>query len=359
MCNNISFTKFDKEHSVLHVNDRLHFLLTNSKRHILEQEISHGAFAIDDLCHELELRGKLGNKGTVGLQDFQLKMEIISASVMDKLVLPFRFLFNKNVMMLAFVLAFCVCSYGMWQDYILYTKNKMPLLVVSVVFVMMCIFHEIGHSSACKHYQVPVNGIGFGIAAYRPVMFADVSGAWYLTLNQRLIVNIGGIYFQLLYTSVFFLWGILSSNPLLYNLGNLLLFSVCYQFIPFFRTDGYWILSDFLSEPNLYKKSCELAKEKIISKRKRLGCKEKKYLVYFFVTEGLVAVALLWYVFFNYTYLLSIPLCTVNFVQNLSLGNFDMLLNLQMKDIWNVLFLYIICKKLLVFSISKFSKALY
>lgn len=78
----------------------------------------------------------------------------------------------------------------------------------------MCIFHEIGHSSACKYYKVPVNGVGFGVAAYRPVMFADVTGAWYLRLNQRLVVNVGGVYFQLIYTSVFFLLGYIDTESM-------------------------------------------------------------------------------------------------------------------------------------------------
>ena len=93
MCNSISFTKFNKNHSVLHVNNRMHFLMDDSKRQFLEQEISLG-LKIDDLCHELEKRGGSKNEGTFGLQNFQLKVEIISGRVMNKIVLPFRFLFN-------------------------------------------------------------------------------------------------------------------------------------------------------------------------------------------------------------------------------------------------------------------------
>lgn len=186
MYNNISFTRFDKERSVLHVNDRLHFLLDNGKRQFLEQEISSGSLAIDDLCHELEMREGSRNEKVFGLQNFQLKVELISENVMDKLVFPFCFLFNKIIMAFIVVLSLGVCFYGMCQDYAMCISDKLPLSMVLLVFIIMCIFHEIGHSCACKYYKAPVNGVGFGIAAYRPVMYADVTGAWYLMLSVEL-----------------------------------------------------------------------------------------------------------------------------------------------------------------------------
>lgn len=92
------------------------------------------------------------------------------------------------------------------------------------------------------------------------------------------------------------------------------MFSVCYQFIPFFRTDGYWILADFLNEPNLYNKSCDMVKDKIFCKKK-LGSSEKRCLAYFFITEGFVVVTLILYMFSNFTFLLSMPHYAMDFVQ--------------------------------------------
>ena len=115
--------------------------------------------------------------------------------------------------------------------------------------------------------------------------------------------------------------------------------------LPFFRTDGYWILADFLNEPNLYNKSWDMVKDKIFCK-KELGSSEKRCLAYFFITEGFVVVTLILYMFSNFTFLLSMPHYAMDFVQKMKDGDFNIFLNLQLKDVWNILFFYIICKKL-------------
>lgn len=347
MYNKISFTYYSKNYSILHVNDTLHFRLSNDKRKFLEDSICCGDLEEADLVAELEKREKNKLKKIGGLQDYQLKIELLSAKLMNRIVVPFEFLFKPFVMFICSLLSIGVCIYGLFCIGSSCPNDTMSLAMFIFVFGGMCIFHEFGHSSACKYFHAPINGIGFGIAGYRPVMFSDVTGAWYLRLKQRLIVNMAGIYFQLLYISVLFGAGMSFKNSFCVETGYVLLFSVIFQFLPFFRTDGYWLLSDIVNEPNLYEKSHNIVRQLFLGKS--LSRVEKKCAIYFLITEVVTIFSLAYYLWVNFSFFIGVPLALLHLLQELSIGDFHSLYYMQIRYVWNILFLYIILKKIIEF----------
>lgn len=133
------------------------------------------------------------------------------------------------------------------------------LFIISNIFI---IFHEIGHSCANLKFNLPVKKIGFGIYFIIPVFFSNVTGIWLLPKKKRVIVNVAGIYFQLLLSSIFiaifFIFNDLAIRKiLLYFISSNTLVAL-YSFIPFFRNDGYWIYSDVFNIPNLMFRSDQL-----------------------------------------------------------------------------------------------------
>jgi putative peptide zinc metalloprotease protein len=118
--------------------------------------------------------------------------------------------------------------------------------------------HELGHASACRHFKVEHGGVGFGLYLTFPVFYTDVSETWKLKRRERIIVNMAGIYFQLIMLIPFFLIYFLTSNTVLKWFLLTVNFNLFVTLNPFFKFDGYWIISDLLGVPNLRKRSGEL-----------------------------------------------------------------------------------------------------
>ena len=169
----------------------------------------------------------------------------------------------------------------LFKDYVLYTLLILSLLIVVNVFLVdvfsfkvaqvslnntpfsvlviliILLFHELGHSSASAFFKVAPKEIGFGFYLIFPVFFANVSKIWLLRRKERIMVNFGGIYFQLIATIILFIMLFIFSNQTNFILGimKINVFVALYSLIPFIRNDGYWVYSDFFDIQNLNKKA--------------------------------------------------------------------------------------------------------
>ncbi len=133
------------------------------------------------------------------------------------------------------------------------------LFVLSNIFV---VFHEIGHASASLKFGLPARDIGFGFYFIFPVFFTDVTRVWLLSRNRRLVVNIAGIYFQLLANMCMIVIFCLTNEYFVRKILTYLIASnnvvmLC-SAIPFFRNDGYWVYSDIFGVENLVTRADQL-----------------------------------------------------------------------------------------------------
>jgi len=122
------------------------------------------------------------------------------------------------------------------------------------------LFHEFGHLSACQYFGCPHGEIRLGLYLVFPVFYANVTPAWQLERKARVVVDLGGMYFQLMLTIPAFLLFHLTQEQvwllLFLELDAMILF--CLN--PFLRFDGYWLCSDILGVPNLRSRSRFLMK---------------------------------------------------------------------------------------------------
>lgn len=123
--------------------------------------------------------------------------------------------------------------------------------------------HELGHVSAAYRYTRSAGGIGFGVYIVFPVLYADVTDTWTLPRMQRALVDLAGIYFQLVFAAVIILAGILVHNPAFNDTVVAIAviaidFSCLANLNPFLRLDGYWFLSDVSGIANLSRRLPEL-----------------------------------------------------------------------------------------------------
>ena len=132
----------------------------------------------------------------------------------------------------------------------------LPLVYASMVM------HEFGHVAATARAGVKHGGIGFGLYAYLfPVLYADVSGIWLASRQERIIANLAGIYAQVLYAAALAGGYALSGYaPLRFAAGAVSIMAL-WQFNPFVRHDGYWLLSDLTNTPNLLPRANAVVRE--------------------------------------------------------------------------------------------------
>lgn len=128
--------------------------------------------------------------------------------------------------------------------------------VFGLGFVVSAIVHELGHASAVARNGLAAGHIGFGLYWFYPVFYTDVNVAWKLPPSRRVMVDLGGVYFQLLLvagmTPLAFFGPVVEAVRLLILLN---LYSVLQNLNPFFKMDGYWILADIAQIPNLHGKA--------------------------------------------------------------------------------------------------------
>jgi putative peptide zinc metalloprotease protein len=119
------------------------------------------------------------------------------------------------------------------------------------LLIVVILIHEFGHASAQIRFGLPPGMIGFQLYHYIPAFYANVDASWRLKPSQRMVVDIGGIYFQSIAGSVLFLIYLKTQSlPVLSAVLASDVLSVV-ALNPFLRFDGYWLVADALAVPNL------------------------------------------------------------------------------------------------------------
>lgn len=175
-------------------------------------------------------------------------------------VLSVFFMLPFVVVLLPFVVVAHVVTYLTLGLLSRLDAASVPLFWVYALVLVSILLHEMGHLSACRRWQCLHGPLGVGLYFFSPVFYVDVSPAWQLSRWKRVLVDVGGMYFQLLFTivlcaafwmtrQVVFLWIIVVID--MFILRNL---------VPLIKLDGYWLLSDLVGVPNLHKRTGEAIK---------------------------------------------------------------------------------------------------
>jgi hypothetical protein len=132
------------------------------------------------------------------------------------------------------------------------------LLLVTVYLGIL--FHEFGHASACVRYGVRHGDIGIGIYVMYPVFYSNVTECWSLSRRQRAVVDISGLYFQMIFSSVAcVLFAVTHADFFRYVVLSMV-GSAILNLNPFFRFDGYWLLTDLTGFVSLHRSAFEFWK---------------------------------------------------------------------------------------------------
>lgn len=134
-------------------------------------------------------------------------------------------------------------------------------LVMLLFSLLSILAHEMGHATALSRFKAVPGKIGFGLYLLMPTFFADVSEIWRLPRHARLVVDLGGVYFQ---QAMFVIFAVLAKaySSLDFAAPCVAIDTMTLLALnPVFRFDGYWFLADWLELPKLHRDAIRLLKD--------------------------------------------------------------------------------------------------
>ena len=137
-------------------------------------------------------------------------------------------------------------------------SSSLSNAVLFIVVMLVCTsLHEIGHGATLKHFGGEVHDTGLLFMFFTPCLYCNVSDAWLLPDKwKRLMVTAaGGVCDLCVWAMAVFVWRVtvIGTNV---NSAAFMALTICggrslLNFNPLLRLDGYYLLSDWLSIPNL------------------------------------------------------------------------------------------------------------
>jgi len=132
------------------------------------------------------------------------------------------------------------------------TYQPVLFLMVFGLVVLSAAFHECGHATACRYGGATPGQMGAGIYLVYPAFFSDVTDVYRLGKLGRVRTDLGGIYFNMIFSlltaGAYFLTGF---EPLLVII-MIQHFEMLHQMLPFLRLDGYYVIADMTGIPDLF-----------------------------------------------------------------------------------------------------------
>ncbi len=172
-----------------------------------------------------------------------------------------KLFFTSSILMLGFSLLLIFFYFD--KEAIYDSISIKALVVTQVISILSLFFHELGHATACRKFGAEHGEIGFGFYMLSPMLYADVSDAWKLSVLKRTIINLGGFYMQIIMCTILGILFLLTLDYFYLLPIYLIILIILVNLNPLFRYDGYWILSDLINVPNLRRKSFRKLSETI------------------------------------------------------------------------------------------------
>ncbi|GHU79045.1 hypothetical protein FACS1894145_2360 [Bacteroidia bacterium] len=256
----------------------------------------------------------------------KLSFIIFNKNLVSKIVGYFSPLFKKKVFLFLMPILFIVSISILLKDIDLYRNFDVRTVMVLffIIEFVSVTFHEIGHASAAHYFGAEHGGIGGGFYLFRPVYYADVTDIWKLKKNERIIVNLSGIYFELIFCCILLLVGCFADLYILTATVFFVMVSTLFNLNPFVRSDGYWVLSDLTNKPNLASHSRKKVLQifwSLFGKKKTKWKGSDVYLIiYGLVRMSFIAMFLYYTLIKNPASIIYFPVNLYHFVGNILAG---------------------------------------
>lgn len=204
----------------------------------------------------------LSKSSTLSNMTFLYQKELLSASAIDCFSNALRFIFQRSFLWVITIITLLLDIYFFFTTKNIFQLNEQigiyGIIGLIIFIIASSFFHELGHASACKFYGLKHGGIGFALYLNFPVFYTNVTEIWKINRKSRCIVNLAGVYFQCIFLSALIIIYLMTNNGIVKYMVLIMNLNFLITLNPFFKFDGYWIVSDVLGVPNLRERSKEL-----------------------------------------------------------------------------------------------------
>lgn len=252
----------------------------------------------------------------------KLSFIIFNEQLVSKVVKYFGFLFKPKValfLIISCVLATSILGILNFDAYKSFSLQE-SLVYFFIIMAVSVTFHEMGHASSAHYFGAKHGGIGGGFYLFTPVYYADVTDIWRLSKWQRIVVNLSGMYFELIFCTLVAIIGYFINNFVLTILAIIVCANTLFNLNPFLRSDGYWVLSDLTNKPNLLYHSFDKVKDiyRLIRGNKVKWNKIDMLLfTYGLVSYGFIGLFLYYVLFQNPNSILNFPNNAIGFIKSI------------------------------------------
>jgi len=132
--------------------------------------------------------------------------------------------------------------------------NPLLLLLVLGLTVLSMLFHECGHAAACRYGGARPGVIGMGFFVIWPAFFTNVTDTYRLGRAGRIRTDLGGVYFNAVFILVLTAAYLSTGYAPLLAAVVLIHLEIVQQLLPSLRFDGYFILTDLIGVPDLFRR---------------------------------------------------------------------------------------------------------
>lgn len=295
-----------------------------------------------------------------------LKIKLFNKNISALLATPFSFLFQPFVFWIVFVLSLVLIAVVGWSDFSLNENLIRPegLIIYTTILYLTMLVHEIGHVASCRKFGVAHGEIGFGFYSIFPVVYADVTKIWTLNKQKRTIANLGGIFLELVYASIWTATYLITKEMVFLAAAVSILIKTVTELNPFIRYDGYWVLSDLINTPNLLPKAnglvrlafAQLKQFKYTEIFRKWGLNHYLLVFYGLVNWVVFITYIVWVLAEKWQEVLNFPLLILHVVKDIFNLTFESLIGLLSWENMIVLGFYVLIIKFSIKNILKLFK---
>lgn len=269
---------------------------------------------------------KLNMDGPTVMDGIRFRLRLLKPSWIGMITRYLSFLFQPALMVVVTALSIGLLTLVVFREGVenifhqaLNEFSPLTLLAASAIFSLITLFHELGHASACQRFGLRHGHIGFGIYFFTPVFYSDSTHAWKLPHHKRLLIDVGGMYFQLVVLiplTLLYLGGI--EKQLVTYLIILNISTILANLNPLLKYDGYWILADLLKINNLRVKTYHLTRHLVLRYLLGRDVKPHPYIAQIPPATGkvLLGYTLVTNVLFAFFFFYFIPMFLTNIVKS-------------------------------------------
>lgn len=239
-------------------------------------------------------------RSKIRLNKLSLEIDLFktNTNILKKVFSLLKLLINKYIFIITLI-NFLIIVYKFKSISFFTVFNIKESIIIFLLLILTLFIHEFGHLAACSKYNVDTGFLGFGLYTIIPRVYVDIKKIWFINNKKRSVIDISGIYFQMIYVNILFFIYYFSNLNLIIPVISMNLLMIIFNSIPLSNMDGYWFLLDYFNIYNIKLKNIK----NIITKK---NSKEKFTCILVYITTIMVNALFFIIIFFN----------TINYFKN-------------------------------------------